>query len=168
VNVRRALPTESQALTELAFAAKALWGHSEAQLSTWANDLRISPKSILSEPTFVIEEEHGPVGVVQLGTKIRPWSIEHLWVHPSAVRRGLGSQLVRHVLRYARERGQSELQVDSDPQAEQFYLRLGARRVGEVAAPIEGQPSRERPQLVFSTENAVSLSRNTTQVIDFK
>jgi GNAT superfamily N-acetyltransferase len=154
VNVRRALPGESQALTELAFAAKALWGHLEAQLRAWANDLRISPESILSEPTFVIEEERGLVGVVQLGTKNRPWSIEHLWVHPAEVRRGLGSQLVRHVLRYARERGEPELQVDSDPQAEQFYLRLGARRVGEVAAPIEGHPSRVRPQLVLSTENA--------------
>ena len=154
VNVRRALPSETKALSELALAAKGLWGYSAAQLAMWANDLRISPESIISEPTFVIEEGGHVAGVVQLNTKEVPWSIEHLWVHPAAGRRGIASQLVRHVLRYAHERGQPELQVDSDPQAEQFYLQLGGRKVGEVAAPIEGQPYRVRPQLLVSTENA--------------
>lgn len=154
MNVRRALPSESKALSELALAAKGLWGYSAEQLAVWANDLRISPASIIFEPTFVIEEDDHIAGVVQLNTKDAPWSIEHLWVHPAAGRRGIGSELVRHVLRYARERGQRELHVDSDPQAEEFYLRLGGCKVGEVAAPIEGQPYRVRPQLLVSTENA--------------
>jgi predicted N-acetyltransferase YhbS len=154
VKVRRAHPSESRALSELALQAKSLWGYSAAQLASWASDLRISPESITSEPTFVVEEEGGLVGVVQLSTIEFPWSIEHLWVHPSAGRRGVGCQLVRHALRYAREQGQAELRVDSDPQAERFYVRLGARKVGEVPAPVEGQPGRVRPQLLVSTENA--------------
>jgi ribosomal protein S18 acetylase RimI-like enzyme len=154
MNVRRALPNESQALSELAVEAKGLWGYSTAQLAAWANDLRVSPESIISEPTFVVEEERSIAGVVQRNTKSTPWSIEHLWVLPSAAGRGIGSQLVRHVLHYANERGQRELLIDSDPQAEEFYLRLGGRKVGEVAAPIEGRPSRVRPQIVISAENA--------------
>jgi ribosomal protein S18 acetylase RimI-like enzyme len=153
VNVRRALPSESRALSELALEAKGLWGYSAAQLAAWANELRISPETIVSEPTFVIEEEARIVGVVQLNTRNEPWSIEHLWVHPAVGRRGIGGLLVRHVLRYAHERGQRELQVDADPEAEQFYLQLGGRKVGEVAAPIEGRPYRVRPQLIVDTEN---------------
>ena len=152
--LRRALANESQALSELAVQAKSTWGYSAAQLASWASDLRISPESIVTEPTFVVEADGGLAGVLQLDTTTVPWAIEHLWVHPSAGRRGIGSQLVRHALRYARERGERELRIDSDPQAEQFYTRLGARKVGEVAAPIEGEPGRVRPQLVISTENA--------------
>jgi GNAT superfamily N-acetyltransferase len=153
VKIRPALPSEARALSDLAVASKALWGYSGAQLSAWRNELRISPESIASEPTFVAETESGIAGVVQLHTGTIPWAIEHLWVHPSAGRRGIGSQLVRHAIRHAREHGRAELTIDSDPQAEPFYLRLGARKVGEKAAPIEGQPGRVRPQLVITTEN---------------
>lgn len=153
MSIRRALPSESKTLSELA-AAKAVWGHSAAQFALWASDLYISPESIDGEPTFVAEQEDGHIaGVVQLCTQDR-WAIEHLWVHPSAMRRGVGAELVRHALSYARERGQHELEVDSDPQAERFYLRLGARRVGEVAAPVEEEPGRVRPQLVLSTAHS--------------
>jgi len=154
VKVRRALPNESQVLSELALRAKSLWGYSEAQLASWSSDLCISPESITSEPTFVIEAEDCVAGVVQLGTNSSPWTVEHLWVHPSLGRRGIGGQLLRHALRFAHEHGQSQLTIDADPQAENFYARLGALKVGEVAAPIDGQPTRVRPQLVVSTENA--------------
>ena len=154
MNIRRARPSESEELSALAASAKALWGYSVQQLALWSGALRISPESIVSEPTFVAEEHARLVGVAQLDTSSCPWAVECLWIHPSAVRRGVGSLLVRHLMGYARANGQSELRVDSDPNAEAFYLRLGARRVGEVAAPIEGQPNRARPLLALSTENA--------------
>lgn len=155
MNVRSARPTEGEELSALAASAKALWGYSPQQLALWSSELRISRESIISEPTFVAEEHARPVGVAQLDTKAVPWAVECLWVHPSSVGRGVGTLLVRHLLSYARASGQSALRVDSDPNAEAFYLHLGARRVGEVAAPVEGQPSRTRPQLMLRVENAV-------------
>jgi hypothetical protein len=38
--------------------------------------------------------------------------------------------------------------IDSDPNAEPFYLACGAERTGAIPAPIAGQPARVRPQLV--------------------
>jgi GNAT superfamily N-acetyltransferase len=154
VNVRRARPTESEELSALAVAAKALWGYTEQQLALWSSELQLSPESIVREPTFVVEERSCLVGVAQLDTESLPWAVECLWVHPSAVRRGVGTLLVQHLLAHAQANGQSVLRIDSDPSAEVFYLRLGARRVGAVAAPIEGHPSRTRPQLLLSVENA--------------
>ena len=37
--------------------------------------------------------------------------------------------------------------IVADPHAERFYLRLGARRVGEVAGPMPGAPDRKLPLL---------------------
>lgn len=155
MNLRLARPSESEELSALAFAAKALWGYSPSQLADWANQLRISPESIATEPTFVVEENGRLAGVVQLSDESPHWAIECLWVHPSSIRHGLGKRLLQHVLAYARSQGQTELRVDADPNAEPFYLRLGARRVGEVAASVRGQPGRIRPQLVISTENSI-------------
>lgn len=154
MNIRRARPSESEELSALAASAKALWGYSAQQLALWSGVLSISPESIVNKPTFVAEGYARLVGVAQLDTSAHPWAVECLWIHPSAVRRGVGSLLVRHLLDYARAKGQTELRVDSDPNAEAFYLSLGARRVGEVAAPIEGQPNRARPQLALSVDNA--------------
>ena len=39
------------------------------------------------------------------------------------------------------------LHIDADPNAVAFYLACGAVRVGEVAAAIEGEAGRVRPQL---------------------
>ena len=154
MNIRRALSSESEELTALAVRAKGVWGYSPRQLSAWATDLRISSESIAGQPTFVAVDHGRILGVVQLDSQVLPWQVEHLWVEPSASRRGIGSALIRHVVAHAASHGQKELHVDSDPNAEQFYLRLGARKVGAIPAPIEGQPSRQRPQLILSTEHA--------------
>jgi len=34
----------------------------------------------------------------------------------------------------------SELEISADPNAEGFYERMGATRIGEVRSEIEGQP----------------------------
>lgn len=38
----------------------------------------------------------------------------------------------------------------SDPFAEPFYLKLGARRIGAVPAPMPGAPGRVLPVLEFN------------------
>lgn len=151
MNLRSARPDESEALTSLAFASKALWGYSREQLDAWADELRISPQSITREPTFVAEEDGSLLGVLQLGTGATPWEVECLWVHPAAVRRGIGTSLMRKAVAYARAHGVSRLHIDADPHAEAFYLRMGARRVGERSSPITGEPDRVRPQLLLDT-----------------
>ena len=137
-------------MTSLAFAAKAFWGYSRQQLDAWSNELRLSPESILQEPTYVAEDQGRVLGVVQLDTSSATWQVECLWVHPDVTRHGIGTRLMREAVACARARGQRELHIDADPNAEGFYLRVGARRVGALSAPIAGSPQRVRPQLVLT------------------
>ena len=74
--------------------------------------------------------------------------LDHLWVLPAFMRRGVGGALLAHALQHARAGGAREMRIDADPHAEAFYASHGAVRVGQVSAPIEGQPHRVRPQLV--------------------
>jgi len=155
VNIRSALPSEHEALSELAFASKAHWGYVSGQLHDWRSDLTFTPDTISARPTFVAEEEPGAlVGVVQLNPSVEPWELDALWVLPSAVGRGVGRTLLRQALLVARQAGRTEVAIDADPNAEGFYLSCGARRVGERAAPIAGQPRRILPQLRLATGEA--------------
>jgi GNAT superfamily N-acetyltransferase len=79
----------------------------------------------------------------------RDWELDNLWVHPRWMAQGIGRALLRHALEAARSGGASRVRVDSDPNAEPFYLACGALRTGSVPAPIPGDPGRARPQLEF-------------------
>ncbi|MGH6612363.1 MAG: GNAT family N-acetyltransferase, partial [Burkholderiaceae bacterium] len=74
-----------------------------------------------------------------------------LWVLPRYARQGFGRVMLDHARQLASMNGARSIAIDADPNAEPFYLACGARRQGEVAAPIDGQPHRIRPQLVLDT-----------------
>jgi len=55
----------------------------------------------------------------------------HLFVDPEFIGIGIGLQLLDHACQTARELGFDKLSIQGDPNAERFYLRCGAERVGE-------------------------------------
>lgn len=88
----------------------------------------------------------GQLGFYVLDVTGETASLEHLWVDPPAMGRGVGRALFRHAAERAAGLGCRVLQIDSDPNAEPFYLAMGAVRVGTVPAPVAGQ-RRELPRL---------------------
>lgn len=151
MNLRRGISADIPALETIAFAAKAHWGYSTEQLQAWREDLMVSSESLIARPVCVAEEHGQPVGFVQVATDTRPWELEAMWVHPKHMGKGIGKALLAWAAELAASRGQPELAIDSDPNAEGFYQACGARVVGAVPAPIVGSPKRVRPQLRLRT-----------------
>lgn len=145
--LRGATPGDIPALEAIAWAAKAHWGYSPAQMDAWRHDLQVPADSLGTHPACVAEVGGQPIGFAQLGTDTRPWELAAMWVSPSHMGRGVGKALLAWARAAASAAGQDELAIDADPNAERFYEACGARRVGSVPAPIEGQPRRFRPQL---------------------
>ena len=149
--LRIARPAEYAELGRIALQAKGSWGYADAQLDAWRGDLSVSPESISRMPTFVAEVEGSVCGWCQLDVEREPAHLEHLWVLPEAMGRGIGRALVVHAAAHAAQHGVSALWIQSDPNAESFYVACGARRTGEIAAPIEGSPHRVLPLMVLPT-----------------
>ena len=63
--------------------------------------------------------------------------------------RGIGRALFEHAVEQARRLGSHALKIESDPNAEGFYKRMGAHRVGETITAIDGQ----RRELPFWSTN---------------
>ena len=147
--MRRALPSDAGAATRLAFAAKAAWGYPAAWLEQWGPELTITAEYLESHDAFVALTDNQPIGICVLDTSTRPASLEHMWVDPACQRRGIGRELVARALARGRELGLSRVEVQSDPHAESFYTRLGARRIGSVDAPMPGDEGRTLPILEF-------------------
>lgn len=73
--------------------------------------------------------------------------LEHLWVAPTHIGTGIGRRLVAHATERLRAEGVRTVRIESDPNAEGFYVKMGARRVGEVASTPAG---RTLPLLVLT------------------
>ncbi|HEX7829983.1 MAG TPA: GNAT family N-acetyltransferase [Thermoanaerobaculia bacterium] len=143
IEIRRATSNDANRATEIARTAKAHWGYPSEWLAAWEDDLTIVDADIERHATFVASLDGEIVGVCQLQRSEEHVFLEHVWVDPRAHRMGVGRALVAQAQRESR----GVMAIVADPNAEPFYLRLGARRVGEVAAPMPGAPDRTLPLL---------------------
>lgn len=136
--IRRARDDEAGALTAIARAAKRHWGYPEAWVARWRDALTVTPAYVRGHPLFVAADEDRPRGFYALAMDGDKAVLDHLWIEPGWMGRGIGRELFSHAARTARGLGAARLEIDSDPHAEGFYLRMGARRVGQVPADVEG------------------------------
>ncbi len=146
-SIRQAGTADREALADIAWQAKASLGYPREQLEAWRADLTPLPPAWPDLPTYVLELDEIAAGFYQLKIEGATARLEHLWVLPRYMRKGLGSALLAHAIRFAKQSGAGTLHIDSEPRAEAFYKKSGAVRVGAVAAPIAGDDARVRPQL---------------------
>ena len=148
-DLRRATAADAPEMSALALRSKAHWGYGAATMDAWRGALHVDPESLASRHAHVATLRGAIVAFYVLEAGDGAWELDDLWVDPDFMGQGIGSSLLRHALATAWENGAHVVTVDSDPNAEAFYVACGAMRVGTVAAPIEGDEVRVRPQLEF-------------------
>jgi GNAT superfamily N-acetyltransferase len=148
VQIVRAQPADAARLSEIAWAAKASWGYPPTWLERWRDQLTITPEFVRANETFAVCLSRQLVGFHALLRTADTMRLEHLWVLPSQMGRGWGRALFQHAAARAIALGVHSLTIEADPNAEPFYLHLGAVRTGVIASEIEGK-RRELPVLEF-------------------
>ncbi|MCM3869162.1 MAG: GNAT family N-acetyltransferase [Pyrinomonadaceae bacterium] len=143
--IRPAIPAEATTLTKIAVNAKRHWGYPEHWIEHWQEDLTISATFITNNQVYVAERESVIVGFYALVVGERA-ELEHMWVAPEHIGTGVGKELFIHAMQTAAEDNVSTIEISADPNAEGFYQRMGARRIGEVSSEIDGQ-TRVLPRL---------------------
>jgi GNAT superfamily N-acetyltransferase len=148
MQIVRAKPQDADALTEIAYAAKRHWGYPERWIESWRDTLTIRADFIAANVAWCATEDARAVGFYVLTNESDGLHLDHLWIAPPAMGRGIGRALFDHAIEQARGLGGRVLEIESDPNAEGFYKRMGARRVGVTVTNIEGQ-RRELPLLRY-------------------
>jgi GNAT superfamily N-acetyltransferase len=109
-------------------------------LEAWESELAISADYIAREHVQLLASEAEVVGFYGLELRRTVALLEHLWIEPAHMRRGLGSHLLRLACETARAAGHHSLELVADPNAESFYLRNGAVRIGAEHSRVLGHP----------------------------
>lgn len=137
--IRRARPSDAPALTRVARAAKRHWRYPEAWIRLWRDALTVTPGFVARHPVWCARRGASVLGFYALSGAGATRELEHMWVAPEHMGRGVGTRLLAHAGAVLRAEGTRVLRIASDPYAEGFYLAMGARRVGEVASTPRGR-----------------------------
>jgi N-acetylglutamate synthase-like GNAT family acetyltransferase len=140
MRIREAQPADAEQLTQIAQDAKRYWGYPEHWLEHWRDDLTITPDFVIQNEVYVAEEQGELLGFYGLVSKEGTAELDHLWVSPTYIGRGVGKELFLHAMQIASTRNFTNVHIVADPNAEAFYQKMGASRVGESVSEIDGKP----------------------------
>ena len=150
VTIRRAYPAEADALNGLIMRSKAHWGYDSALLEAWRSGLTLDPATIADHPVYCAEDT--TTGALTGVSHLYPLNdeevyLDHLFVEPATMGKGIGAALWRHALSWATSHGAHAIVFDADPHARPFYERMGAVVVGWHESTIV--PGRYLPQMRY-------------------
>ncbi len=136
VRLRAARPEEAERLSEIARLSKAHWGYSAAQIESWREAfLTVNRGYIAAHSVWVASDsDDHAVAFAALERKAGGDVLEHLWVLPAYTRMGIGRRLFQRVASES-----PAFTFTSDPHADEFYRRMGARIIGQVESDNQGR-----------------------------
>jgi N-acetylglutamate synthase-like GNAT family acetyltransferase len=150
LQIRQATPEEADTLTEIAHAAKRHWGYPENWIEHWKEALTITPDFIAGNEVFVAVIDGEIAGCCAIASGSSTAELEHMWIRPEHMECGVGRALFEHARHRAADLNLPELELSADPYAEGFYEHMGAVRIGEDRADMEGQ-ARVLPRMKVTT-----------------
>lgn len=149
IRVIRARPEQAERLSQIAYAAKSYWGYPSQWIEMWHNQLTITKPYIFEHEVYVaVDDDEALLGFYALQGAGERLKLDHLWVQPRSLHAGVGRKLFEHAVTLAGQLGALEIEIESDPNAEGFYQKMGAETVGDVTYELEGLP-RSLPLLVY-------------------
>jgi GNAT superfamily N-acetyltransferase len=134
-HIRRARPADGPRLCTVALSSKAHWGYAESKVRGWADSLDLSPERLGAGELLVAEVDGQIAGWAEVVPPVDGVCVlEHLWIEPAWMGRGLGSRLFRCAQERARELGASVLEWEAEPNAAGFYAKMGGRHLRETTS----------------------------------
>ncbi|MGD9009461.1 MAG: GNAT family N-acetyltransferase [Desulfobacteraceae bacterium] len=148
--IRSAKRSEAGILTKISFESKGHWGYPKAFFDLWTDELTISSDDIQNNDVFVVEKKNAIVGyysIVELtddidvsGIRInKGFWLEHMFIEPSSIGKGIGTKMFDHLRDRCRSRGITELGILADPNSKGFYEKMGCEYKGEYPSSIKGR-----------------------------
>lgn len=147
---RPATAVDAPLLSALALRSKAYWLYDDAFLESCRDELTVRPEDIERYRVTVLDYEGHALGFFGIEGEAPDGELWWFFLDAIVIGSGGGRVLWDHMTSMARSLGMRTLRIEADPNAEDFYLAMGARRVGDVRSlSISG---RSLPLLTYDIE----------------
>jgi GNAT superfamily N-acetyltransferase len=138
--ILQATPDQAGILTSITIASKRDWNYPEKWIQIWLPLLTITPEYILANETWIAVKSEKSVANYSLKQDGESLWLDNLWVLPEFMGQGIGKGLFHHALERSRVLGATILKIEADPNAQNFYEKMGARKIGERHTEVDGHP----------------------------
>jgi GNAT superfamily N-acetyltransferase len=130
-------------LTNLALESKAFWGYPEEFIKSCETALKIDDKKIINWTSGTIKEADVFAGFYFLSIEDATAELQLLYVSPFAMGKGYGRALFKDAMEKASKLGYHSVRIEADPNAANFYKRMGAKLIGWCRSEVDDE--RELP-----------------------
>jgi len=140
MNIQKAKLEDHIHLTEITKKSKAYWGYSEKQIEKWSNNLTITADYIETNSVFNLIDETQIIGYYSyIKLENNQVELDNLFVLPEYIGKGFGTLLMKDFLERMRNEKCKRIILDSEPNAEQFYQKIGFTKIGEFETSIKNR-----------------------------
>jgi GNAT superfamily N-acetyltransferase len=160
-SIRKALSNEANKLSDLAIASKSYWGYDHSYLEVAQKHIKVTAKDIQEDLVCVIENNDNILGFYHF-RYIEP-ELVWLFVDPKYIGQGIGRLLWDHLLQSNIKNKINEFFIKSDPNAEAFYLKQGALRIGTKPSTVD--KAMKLPVLKYILKETLNESREGKGII---
>lgn len=140
---------QTELLRDILISSKGHWGYSQEQLDIWRSNLKFENTYVAGNTVKLIQRDTEVIGFFAIvkGKYDEPNELDHLWLLPKVIGKGYGNQVFKRIELECRALGINDFYITSDPDAESFYLKKGAIKVGEVYSDSQ---KRYLPKLIYT------------------
>jgi GNAT superfamily N-acetyltransferase len=136
--IEKANNTDHQILTQITKKSKAFWGYSEEQIEIWSKFLTVTSSYIDTNTVYKLSIKDQIVGYYSFFNKDQKTvKLDNLFVLPEYIGKGLGRLLMEHFLLNIDKTNANTITLNSEPNAESFYSKLGFVKVGKIETSIK-------------------------------
>ena len=140
MTIEKANTIDHEILTEITKKSKAYWGYSEEQLVIWSNNLTITQDYIKRNDVFKLVNNNIIVGYYSyFPEEEKSMKLDNLFVLPEYIGKGFGKYLMTDFLNRMKEIKIEKITLDSEPNAELFYSKMGFVKIGEFETSIKNR-----------------------------
>jgi GNAT superfamily N-acetyltransferase len=140
MQILRATSEYANDLTQISILAKSHWEYPQAWIQLWTPSLTLTAEYIDTHEVWMMVSEGRPLAFYSFDENEEGFWLDNLWVSPAYMGQGIGRSLFQHALERCKTLGISTLKIEADPNARNFYERMGAHQVGEHSTEIQGEP----------------------------
>ena len=138
MTIEKAVSSDHEILTEITKKSKAFWGYSEEQIQIWSPFLTVTQQYIENNSVYKLSIEDKIIGYYSfLNEEESIVKLDNLFVLPEFIGKGVGRLLMEHFFLSLDKINIHKIILHSEPNAEQFYAKLGFIKTGEIETSIK-------------------------------
>ncbi len=149
--IKDATSNDLNNINELLRLSKAYWGYDSNFLNCFMEKLGITHAYMQQHVIKLFYVDDHLVGFFNFSFNAEGlFELDNFFLHPSYIGRGIGRKLWEACCQEAKQQGKKEFIIWSDPNAEQFYIKMGCEKIGVRQSPM--MPDRYPPILKFKID----------------